>query len=271
MEPCTTPGNVDSQVLTEKALWFRTICRRNQLFLGDAQLSLVDRYVEQLLAWNRKINLISRRDEGAVWERHILHCTSLLFMLVIPPDIRYLDLGTGGGLPGLLLKILLPASTGLLLDSTKKKVEAVEEMIATLRLEKINAMWGRAEEMGRDEHELFGKFDVVFARAVAPLNELVRLAWPFLKKPISDQAPEGGGRRKTELTAPTLVALKGGDLEMEIAKARRFKPVADIVVREIVFEGSEQLGLLEKKVVVVRYAPTRSQGETPREPIEKPL
>jgi 16S rRNA (guanine527-N7)-methyltransferase len=245
--------------LTNKALWFRTICRHNNLALNDAQLELVDRYVEQLLAWNQKLNLISRRDEISVWERHILHCASLLFTLVIPPDIRYLDLGTGGGLPGILLKILMPASKGVLLDSTKKKVAAVQEMIGHLRLKQIKAVWGRAEEMAKGE---FSKsFDVVFARAVAPLNELVQMAQPFLKDACSDYVHRGGEKRKAVLTTPALVALKGGNLGGEMTKAEKDKMVSSIEVKEILFEGSERLGLIEKKIVVVRYAPGHRQGE----------
>ena len=243
--------------MTSKALWFRILCRQNGLLLNDIQVETVDRYVNLLLAWNRKLNLISRRDEQDVWERHILHSVSLLFALVIPQNIRYLDLGTGGGLPGLPLKILLPLSEGVLLDATRKKVDAVQDIITSLGLHRITAVWGRAEELAA-EGESRGSFDVVLARGVAPLDELVRLAYPFLKKAApNERRSEEREANRNQLAVPCLVAFKGGDLSSEIAKARRFKELARIEERQLVFKGSEQLGLEDKKIVVVTYSRER--------------
>jgi 16S rRNA (guanine(527)-N(7))-methyltransferase RsmG len=243
--------------LTSKARWFRTICRHNGLLLDDIQVETIDRYVDLLLAWNRKLNLISKRDEQEVWERHILHSVSPLFSLVIPDNIRYLDLGTGGGLPGIPLKIMLPSSEAVLLDATRKKVNAVQEILTALGLPGIAAVWGRAEEFARADGCRPG-FDVVLARGVAPLNELVRLAYPLLRSRAAESGKSTKERgRKRHLPIPSLLAFKGGELSSEVAKARRFKPLDQVEVRQIAFEGSEHLGLEDKKIVVVTFTTGR--------------
>src|SRR5512141_689453 len=94
------------QPLLDSSLRLSKICRDNGLPLDDHQLDLLRRYVELLRAWNVKVNLISRRDEENIWWSHILHSLSILFFLTPPECVKVLDLGTGGGLPGIPLAIL---------------------------------------------------------------------------------------------------------------------------------------------------------------------
>src|SRR3990172_6606526 len=108
----------------KEALWFQSICKWNGLSVSDDRLQLLERYVRQLLDWNKKLNLISRRDEENVWTRHILHSASLLFHLSLKQRARILDLGTGGGLPGIPIKILVPSFSVTLVDSINKKTTA---------------------------------------------------------------------------------------------------------------------------------------------------
>src|SRR5512147_380996 len=99
--------------------------RENGLNLEDGRGELLERYVALLLEWNGKINLISRKGEN-VWESHILHSLAPLMQLKLPPGLRVLDLGTGGGLPGIPMAILHGEMEVTLLDSIGKKIKAVE-------------------------------------------------------------------------------------------------------------------------------------------------
>lgn len=231
-------------------IWIQTICRKNGLALAESQVRLLEQYVALLLDWNKKLNLISRKDEERVWESHILHCVSPLFKIGLVPKPAILDLGTGGGMPGVPLKILLPDSQVVLLDSTRKKITAVQEMINNLHLEGIAAVWGRAEELS-SRVNLVSQFDYIVARAVAPLNDLVKWSVPFLRPPQSQ--PGDRPSNPTLILPPALLALKGGDLDDEVSKAKRVRNDLAIDTINLVFPGSEELSASDKKVVVVRF------------------
>lgn len=233
-------------------LWFRAILLRNGLRAGDEALGLLKRYVHGLLHANKTVNLISRRDEAYIWQHHILHCASILFVLRFPENSRLLDLGSGGGLPGIPLKILLPTLKLTMLDATNKKVAAIRTIISDLELPDANALWGRAEDLGAIG-TFKEQFDVVVARAVGPLEELVRLAHPFLRKARREEEEREGAETPVVLDGPCLVAYKGGDISVELEKARRIRYVRSIWARRLVFEGSEQMALEDKKVVVVEF------------------
>jgi 16S rRNA (guanine527-N7)-methyltransferase len=218
--------------------------------INDDQVGLLARYVDQLLDWNRKVNLISRQDEELVWQNHILHSISLLFKITLKQHPVVMDLGTGGGLPGLPLKIVLPDAEFLLVDSTKKKVAAVEDMLRNLDLKGITAVWGRAEELAR-EQTLQYHFDYIVARAVAPLNDLIDWSLQFLRPSTSSRIQTVGEVRRVQ--PPALIALKGGDLEQEIERAHRTGKTSSIEVVDLVFPGSEEISLSGKKIVIVTF------------------
>ncbi len=228
------------------------LCRNNGVHLDDLSRERLSAYVEQLLAWNKKINLVSRKDEENIWESHIVHSLSPLFVLDIPSGIRVLDLGSGGGLPGIPLAIVHGGIEVTLLDSIRKKTVAVEEIVRSLGLEGVAVVNGRAEEVCR-RVSLKGSFEVVIARAVAPLVDLVRWSWPFLAvRPRAGVASEKVSKGdKTVIDLPYLLALKGGDLEREIREAKLKTGVRRISELRLVFPGSEALGLEDKKAVVV--------------------
>lgn len=233
-------------------LWLRTVLLRNKLQIGDHTLSLLKQYVEELLRANKAVNLISRKDEAHVWSHHIAHCLSILFLVRFPEKCRVLDLGSGGGLPGVPLKILLPTLKLTMLDATKKKISAVKTIVEALKLEDVEAVWGRAEELGTSE-SFKERFDVVLARAVGPLDELARLARPFLRKSPDNEEPAAASKGVLLLKDPCLVAYKGGDVSAELEKARRIRYVRSVQTKPLVFEGSEQMSLEDKKVVVVEF------------------
>ena len=237
---------------------FRTTCVQNGLSLSDEQLKLLGEYALRLLEWNKKINMISRRDEENFWTRHILHCLGLVFKLEIPRGAKILDLGTGGGLPGIVLKIVRPDLQFTLLDSTQKKINVVNDLLGSLGLDGIHAVWGRAEDIGK-QREHAGCYDIVVARAVAPLKDLVRWAHPFLKRNamgMSTERRDEPGATKKRINGSALVASKGGDLESEIGQLRNESGVGSISTVELILKGSAQLDDSDKKIVVVEYMPS---------------
>jgi 16S rRNA (guanine527-N7)-methyltransferase len=225
---------------TDAELRVFSICRRNGLLLTDDHVMKLRTFVEMLLEWNAKINLVSRKDIENIWHSHVLHSLSLLFYIRFPERIRMLDLGTGGGFPGIPLSIVRDDLKVTLCDSIRKKTAAVQDMVQSLQLANVEVVTGRAEEIARDSSHS-GAYDTVVARAVASLNDLIRWSRPFVKKGNSD--------------FPRLIALKGGDLGNEISEAQtKTKPLQiKIEVEAILFEGSVKLGLEEKKIARVYF------------------
>jgi 16S rRNA (guanine527-N7)-methyltransferase len=167
------------------------ICRKNGLELSEEMVAGLEQYVSLLLEWNAKVNLISRKDQENIWGGHILHSLSMLFRLRLPAGIRVLDLGSGGGLPGIPLAIVNPEWSVSLLDSIQKKCTAVQDIVTRMDMAKrVEVIVGRAEEKSvMDKRRV--AFDVVVARGVASLADLVRYAKPYLKKGLDGGSAAG--------------------------------------------------------------------------------
>ena len=239
--------------MPSRAIWLRTVLRNIGVEVGDHQLETLDAYVALLLEWNKKVNLISRKDEENVWENHLLHSLSALARVEIPPGAITLDLGTGGGLPGIPLKILRPDTEFTLLDSIQKKITAVRDIVEKLALTGMTTLCGRAEELGRKGGQR-GKYDLVLSRGVTSLPHLVRLANPLLRhRSVLRRGEMGrmGAREKRPLSFPALLAFKGGPLEAELTKAKRVTTTRCIEVLNLEFAGREGILLEGKKLVVV--------------------
>jgi 16S rRNA (guanine527-N7)-methyltransferase len=228
------------------------IARANGLTLSPDQGELLKRFAASLLEWNAKINLISRRDEENIWTAHILHSLSLLVMVKIPTGAQLLDLGSGGGLPGIPLAIARPDLQVVLLDSIAKKVRAVEEIVRDLQLRNVDGLCGRAEEIGA-RPPCRHRFDVIVARGVAPLVDLIRWGRPLLKQPAGHppRFADGGERLPAEFPIPYLVAMKGGDLQTEIDQAKIKAGAEHLAVLTLRLSGGSVEGLEGKKIVVV--------------------
>lgn len=160
--------------------------------------------IDQLLAtkeiyetWNQQINVISRKDMDAFYIHHVLHSLSIVTLLKFQPGSRILDLGTGGGFPGIPLAIVFPDVNFHLVDSIGKKIKVVNEVAAGLRLQNITTQHARVEEVK-------GQFDFVVSRAVAPLSELLNWTKGKYSGAQKNALPNG------------LICLKGGDLKEEI-------------------------------------------------------
>lgn len=173
----------------------RELCSHASLSLTSLQFERLAGYASLLEQWNRKINLISRKEDAPVVIKHVFH--SLLIGIFHPFSAgeKILDLGTGGGLPGIPLAIAWPEARFLLVDATGKKISACQAMLKDLGITNAVAMHSRVEELKGLT------FDTVLSRQVAQLEQLCGYAGRFLKP---------GG---------ILICLKGGNLEQEIKTA----------------------------------------------------
>ncbi|MDT3741325.1 MAG: 16S rRNA (guanine(527)-N(7))-methyltransferase RsmG [Candidatus Kapabacteria bacterium] len=194
---------------------FWTTCSSNSIVLTLEQLKSIERYHDELKYWNAKVNMISRKDEDNILERHILHSLSIVKYVDFRPKDKIIDVGTGGGLPGIPVKIACPGVDMLLIDSINKKVKVAKMLAQHTGLRKIEAMCIRAETLAEDL--LYRKkFDYVLSRAVAKLDIIAEWTSGLLKK------------------NGTILLLKGGDLTEEIEAARIKYP--NLSVKEIMID-----------------------------------
>ncbi len=149
--------------------------------------------------WNEKINVVSRKDIDALYLKHVLHSLAIAVICPFDDGAEVIDIGTGGGFPGIPLAIFFPNVHFLLVDSIGKKIKVTQEVADGLGLKNVTTLHGRVEEIkGRT-------FDYAVSRAVAPLGDLWRWINPVIRRgQKSDELPNG------------LVCLKGGDLREEI-------------------------------------------------------
>lgn len=154
-------------------------------------------------SWNQKINVISRKDMDYFYEHHVLHSLAIAAQFNFADDDHIMDLGAGGGFPGIPLAIFFPEVQFHLVDSIQKKLKVVQAVADAIELKNITVAHSRAEDI-TDK-----KFDVVISRAVAPLQKLLYWSKPLLKKKPVDQPKKTTG----------LICLKGGNLTEEIAES----------------------------------------------------
>jgi 16S rRNA (guanine527-N7)-methyltransferase len=152
--------------------------------------------------WNSKINVISRKDIDGLYEKHVLHSLSIAAAFELDAGVNVMDLGTGGGFPGVPLAIYFPEVKFHLVDSIGKKLKVIEAVAEAIGLTNITVQHTRAEDIKNR------KFDLVVSRAVAPLKDLWKWSKPLLKKKSTTSAMPNG-----------LICLKGGDLAQEIAES----------------------------------------------------
>jgi 16S rRNA (guanine527-N7)-methyltransferase len=175
--------------------------------------------------WNEKINVISRKDIDSLYERHVLHSLSIAATFEFEPATEIIDLGTGGGFPGIPLAIFFPEVKFHLVDSIAKKLKVVEAVAENIGLSNVTTQHSRIEDINNSPQDSAGKFDFVVSRAVAPLKDLWKWSKPLLKSRKSDpDSYRDRGQNPTHHSAltsnsPGLICLKGGDLAVEIQES----------------------------------------------------
>lgn len=159
---------------------FMEACAAQDLQLSSAQLASLEGYVRQLMEVNQHMNLTAVRDWEGMWMRHIFDSLLLVPELKADPNQRALDLGSGGGFPGIPLAIMRPDMQWTLVDSVAKKVRFLEEVSAAIGLQNVQAVCGRAEALAHDPAHR-EQYHLVTARAVARLPILLEYCVPFLR------------------------------------------------------------------------------------------
>ncbi len=172
--------------------------RASFLDLSLGQKQQLAQYIRLLLEWNQRINLISPNDEDRIAERHILESLAVLSVWDFPNESTVLDLGSGGGFPGIPLKIIRPDLAMTLLESRQKKTLFLNTAVRELKLENCRVVNARAEELSGE------KYSIVIARAVADLKTLWEWSWPLL------------------ISGGVLLAMKGGELDDELQALKKF-------------------------------------------------
>lgn len=178
---------------------------------------LTPRQLEQLAAldalyrtWNERINVISRKDIDQLYLRHVLHSLAIAKACRFAPGARVLDVGTGGGFPGVPLAILFPEARFTLVDSIGKKIKVVNEVAQAVGLQNLTALHTRAEQLP-------GRFDFVVSRAVTEMQAFVGWVWNKIEPGTTAGTLPNG-----------ILYLKGGNLDQELAAAGKAYTLYDI-------------------------------------------
>lgn len=184
--------------------------------------ALYDLYAD----WNAKINVISRKDIHNLYSHHVLHSLAIARYIRFTPGSTIMDVGTGGGFPGIPLAIFFPEVQFVLLDSIGKKVRVAQEVSDAIGLKNVETVHARVEDEKR-------KFHFIVSRAVMPLPDLVRVTRKNISGEQMNALPNG------------IICLKGGDLSAEL---HPFRQVVEMVSLEHYFSGPF---FLTKKLVYV--------------------
>ena len=184
--------------------------------------ALYDLYAD----WNAKINVISRKDITNLYEHHVLHSLAIAKVINVRDDTNVLDLGTGGGFPGIPLAIMFPNANFKMIDGTGKKIKVATEIANAIGLENVLLQHKRGEEER-------GKFDFIVSRAVMPLSDMMKIVRKNIAKD-NHNAFENG-----------IIVLKGGTLDEEL------KPFKKIVVQEKLSQWFEEPWFEEKNLIYI--------------------
>ena len=193
--------------------------------LNEIQIEQFSKLKNIYSEWNNKINIISRKDIDNIYERHILHSLVIAKFIKFNNRTTVLDLGTGGGFPGIPLSIIFPDVNFILVDSIRKKIVVVDEIINSLKLKNVKSEWSRAENLDY-------KYDFLVTRAVAKMSLLIEWSKGKFNKNSNNQIANG------------IIALKGGNVDEELKNIQQ-KKIVDI---KDIFDTHY---FLDKKIIYV--------------------
>ena len=182
------------------------------LDLSAQQVTAFETYAALLVEWNQRMNLTSITEPDAIRVKHFLDSLSIFHIPDLPERLRFIDVGTGAGLPGIALKIVRPAWRGVLIDSTGKKVDFLNHVIEALGLDGIRAEQLRAEEAGQRK-DLRERFDLVMARAVARMPVLAEYLLPLCRVSGLCIAMKGDTAQTETDDATKAIQMLGGEVE----------------------------------------------------------
>lgn len=182
--------------------------------------------------WNEKINVISRKDIDSLFEKHILHSLAIAKFISFRPETQVLDIGTGGGFPGVPLSIFFPEVSFTMCDSIAKKITVAETISKTLALENTDFVVGRVEQLKE-------KFDFIVSRAVAPCEQLYRWTQGYIEEDNSN--PKFNG----------YLLLKGGDLREELKALKQVNK--KLIIEEFPLSNWFEEEFFETKKLVYIY------------------
>jgi 16S rRNA (guanine527-N7)-methyltransferase len=183
------------------------LCRTLNINIDHRQTDQMALYTTELLTWNEKTNLTTITDPAEVAEKHMLDSLipgKYIQSVLSGPDISLLDIGSGGGFPGIPLKIFMPGFVVMMVDSSRKKVNFLKYAVRMLKLQGIDALHSRIEDL-TIQKDFAGQFDVVISRAFTSLERFLALAIPFIK-------PDG-----------RIIAMKGKDSQAELDRMMPYK------------------------------------------------
>jgi 16S rRNA (guanine527-N7)-methyltransferase len=227
---------------------FRAFLTTHRLAADDATLARYAGFLDRLLLTNEVTNLTAVRDEGQAWTRHLADSLELAPELTALAPQRVVDLGTGGGLPGIPLAIAFPAVAFLLVDARAKKIAFVAEAAQAIGARNVRAVAARAEHLGAVGAPEREAHDVVVSRALAPMNVLLELATPLLRV---------GG---------TLLAVKGERWSQEVAEAEA--ALAALGARVVAHRRTPTgtiVSVVKERATPAKYP--RAAGEPKRKPL----
>lgn len=177
--------------------------------LSQQQLDQYELLAKEFLSWNEKINLISRKDTDNIFEHHILHSLAIAKVCKFKPQCEIMDIGTGGGFPGIPLAIMFPETKFYLVDSIGKKIKVVQALVEALGLKNVEAEQIRAENVNR-------QFDFIVSRAVTYLPDFMQWTKGKISKIQYHDLANG------------VLYLKGGDLTEELSTIKNKIKIYDI-------------------------------------------
>lgn len=192
--------------------------------LSSEQIEKFEKLLPLYTEWNNKINVISRKDMDSFYERHVLHSLGIASFITFKDNTKIIDVGTGGGFPGIPLAIFFPNVQFTLIDSIGKKIKVVENIIEELDLKNAKAFQKRS-----DEHK--EKYDFVVSRAVSDMTVFFKSTQHLISKEQKNAIPNG------------IISLKGGDLTQEL------KPFGKRIVTENLY-NTFQLPFFETKKII---------------------